>query len=95
DTAAQPANTAVRKEPRQVGVIAAEVTRDAQDHRAVLDRIRGFTASLAGNPQVEEVRVLRLPMDITSSSALSGTTAEIVRSPQAQFEVAVIFRAGA
>jgi hypothetical protein len=95
DTAAQSSKAPARNEPRQVGVIAGEVTRDAQDPRAVLDRIRGFTASLAANRQVEEVRVLRLPMDVTSSSALSGTTAEVARSPQAQFEVAVIFRAGA
>jgi len=80
---------------RQVGVVSAEVTREAQDHRAVLDRIRGFTASLAAHAQVEEVRVLRMPMDISSASALSGTTAETVQSPQAQFEVAVIFKAGA
>lgn len=92
---AQGSGSAATGEPREVGVVVAEITRDAQDHRAVLDRIRGFTASLAAYPQVEEVRVLRLPMDITSSSALSGTTAEIVRSPQARFEVAVIFRAGA
>ena len=94
DAAPNPAGSAGRA-PRQTGVISAEVTRDTQDHRAVLDRIREFTSSLAANPQVEEVRVLRLPMDITSSSALSGTTAEAARSPQTQFEVAVIFRVGA
>jgi len=94
DAAAEPSRSTGRV-LRQMGVIAAEVTRDTQDHRAVLDRIRAFTASLAANPQVEEVRVLRLPMDITSSSALSGTTAEAARSPQTQFEVAVVFRVGA
>ncbi len=91
---AQPGSSPLQSEPRQVGVVTAEVIRDAQDHRAVLDRIRGFAASLAANAQVQEVRVTRLPMDVTSAAALSGSTAETVRSPQAQFEVAVVLKSG-
>jgi hypothetical protein len=93
--APQPASGSQQDAQRQVAVVSAEVVRVAQDHRAVLERIRGFTASLASNAKVEEVRVLKLPMDVTSASALSGTTAETARPPEAQFQVLVTFRLGA
>jgi hypothetical protein len=88
------ASAAGKAQQRQWGVVSAEVVRVAQDHRAVLERIQGFAASIAGSAQVEEVRVLKLPMDITSASTLSGTTAETARPPQAEFEVLVVFRVG-
>lgn len=77
---------------RQIAIVSAEVVRDPQDHRAVLERIRGFAAALGTNAQVEEVRVLKLPMDMTSESALSGTTAETARPPEAHFQVAILLR---
>ncbi|HWQ38588.1 MAG TPA: hypothetical protein VNM24_08265 [Burkholderiales bacterium] len=80
--------------PRQIAVVSAEVVRVAQDHRAVLDRIRGFAASLGADQQVEEVRVVKLPMDVTSASTLAGTTSETARPPETQFQVVVAFRAG-
>jgi hypothetical protein len=81
-------------QPRQAGLISAEVTRVAQDHRAVLDQIQSFVGLLAADPKVEQVRVIKLPMDVTSASALTGTTAESERPPQAQFELAIVFKAG-
>lgn len=76
---------------RQIAIVSAEVV-GVQDHRTVLERIRGFAAALGNNPQVEEVRVLKLPMDMTSQAALSGTTAETARPPEAHFQVAILLR---
>jgi hypothetical protein len=91
---APPAIPGAPTTPRQVTVVSAEVVRVAQDHRAVLDQIRSFATALAANPQVEEVRVLNLPMDMTSASTLSGTTAETARPPETNFKVAIVFKAG-
>jgi hypothetical protein len=77
---------------RQIAVVSAEVVKEAQDHRAVLERIRAFAAALGSNARVEEVQVLKLPMDMTSEAALSGTTAESARPPQAHFQVAILLR---
>jgi hypothetical protein len=79
---------------RQVAIVSAEVVRVAQDHRAVLERIRSFVTAVGGGSQIEEVRVLKLPMDMTSASALSGTTAETARPPETQFQVVIVFKLG-
>jgi hypothetical protein len=94
DASAQSASAPQSRDRRQSGLITAQVVREADDHRAVLTRIRAFTSELAASPLVEEVRVVKLPVDISSAAGLSGSTKRESRPVDAQFQVAIVFRAG-
>ena len=53
-----------------------------------------FLATIAKNNAVAEVKVLKLPLDVSSKSGLNGSTAAIPGKETAQFEIAVIFKSG-
>ncbi|MEX0959680.1 MAG: hypothetical protein WDZ63_10380 [Burkholderiales bacterium] len=78
----------------QAALITAEVRGHSGDYRAVLNGIQDFAARLAANERVKEVRVVRLPVDVSSDAGLSGTTAGDRRTDMAEFQVAIRFRKG-
>jgi hypothetical protein len=79
---------------RQAAMVTAEVRGRSGDYRAVLNRIQDFAARLAANELVEEVRVIRLPVDVSSETGLTGSTAGDRSTDKAEFQVAVRFRQG-
>jgi hypothetical protein len=78
----------------QTGIVYGEVTRFAGDFRAAMNVINTFLQVIARDGAVAEVKVLKLPLDVRSSSALNGTTTATPGKEAVQFEVAVIFKSG-
>ncbi len=76
----------------QTGIVRAEVARFAGDYRAAMSSIQNFLQRIAQDKAVAEVKVLKLPLDIASSSGLNGSTQEIAGKDTAQFEIAISFR---
>ena len=81
-------------EGRQLGVISAEVRGDIQNQRSVIARIQRFATQLGSNRMVEEVKVLKLPIDFNATGGISGSTAAINQPGQDAFQLAVVFRRG-
>ena len=79
----------------QMGIVHGEVTQFGGDYRAATSAINNFLRLIAQNNAVAEVKVLKLPLDIRSSSGLNGSTMAIPGKETAQFEIAVVFRKGA
>ena len=71
-----------------------EVTRFAGDYRAAMNAINSFLQPIARDSAVAEVKVLKLPLDVRSNSALNGTTTATPGRETVQFEIAVIFKSG-
>jgi hypothetical protein len=79
----------------QTGVVTAEVNDYDGNYRTAIGRIQDFVRRLAENEQVAEVSVLELPVDISSSTGLTGDTSATASSKGAVFRVAVSFQPGA
>jgi len=78
----------------QTGIVHGEVTRFGGDYRAAMNAINNFLQLIARDNAVAEVKVLKLPLDISSNSGLGGSTMAIPGKEAAQFEIAVVFRKG-
>jgi hypothetical protein len=61
---------------RQSGMVDGEVRPFRGDYRAAIDAINRFAASLSQLPQVNEVRVVKLPLNISPELSLSGNTTD-------------------
>jgi len=78
----------------QTGIVQGEVTRFSGDYRAAMDSINSFLQLIASENAVAEVKVLKLPLDVSSKSGLNGSTMGVPGKETAQFEIAVIFKGG-
>jgi hypothetical protein len=56
--------------------------------------ISAFATRLAADDKVVEVRTLRLPLNVSSDTGLSGSTSASAERGSAQFEIAIVFKAG-
>lgn len=79
----------------QRGIVYGEVTHYGGDYRSAMSSIQNFLQAIARDNAVDAVKVLKLPLDIRSSSGLTGSTKEAPGRESARFEVAVIFKNGA
>ena len=79
----------------QIGYIEGEITPFNGDYRAAINTIQIFAEHFKQEPAVESVTILQLPLDINSSSGLSGTTLE-QDSPTtvAKFKLKVLLKQG-
>ncbi|HEY5929674.1 MAG TPA: hypothetical protein VIU02_05135, partial [Burkholderiales bacterium] len=64
------------------------------DFKGALQQISAFASLLASTAAVAEVHALRLPLNASSETALSGSTNTPGESGSAEFELAVVFKAG-
>lgn len=80
--------------PTQTGVLRGEVTTFDGDYKAAMRLINAFATRLAADDKVAEVRALRLPLNVSSDSGLSGSTNASSERGSAQFEIAIVFKAG-
>ena len=74
----------------QIALVSAGIEPFDGDYRAAIDTVRRFAGALAVSPGIEHVRVLSLPLDLSSEQTLTGdaeTTAEA-----AAFEIRVTLR---
>ena len=74
----------------QVARVSARMEPFDGDYRAAIDTIRRFAAVLAAPPGVEHVRILTLPLELSSEQTLTG--AAETTSEAAVFEIRVTLR---
>jgi hypothetical protein len=61
---------------KESALIEAEVRPFRGDYRAAIDSINQFAASLAQQPNIGEVKVAKLPLNISPGLTLSGNTTD-------------------
>ena len=78
---------------KQSGQIDGEVRPFRGDYRAAIDAIQSFAATLSKRPEVAEVKVIKLPLDIDQKLSLSGNTVESrEQTGKAEFRLVVILK---
>jgi len=78
---------------RQSGLIDGEVRPFRGDHRAAIETINGFANLLSQQPAVAEVKVIKLPLNISPGSALSGNTTDSGGpAGTAEFKLLLVFK---
>jgi hypothetical protein len=94
----QPAATAaggVIQFRRESAMIDGEIRPFRGDYRSAIAVINGFAARIGENPDVAEVRVVKLPLNVNPSLALSGNTVdnpEQTQNATAEFKVVVVMK---
>ena len=85
-----PAPVARRK---QSAFVEAEIRPFSGDYRSALDTISRFAETLRQDPAVAEVNVVGLPLNVSPTMALSGSTTESVDRPtSAPFRVHLVLK---
>jgi hypothetical protein len=79
---------------RESALIDGEIRPFRGDYRAAINTINGFAKLLAGAPEVAEVRVVKLPLNVDPSLSLSGSTQESAEqaSGTADFKLLVVLK---
>jgi hypothetical protein len=91
-----PAAAAGAARRKQSAFIEAEIQPFAGDYRAALDTISRFAETLRQDPAVAQVNVVALPLNVSPSTALSGSTSESVNRPtSAPFRVHLVLNSPA
>ena len=80
--------------PVQTGVLRGEVTPFDGDYKEAMRLINAFATRLAADDNVVKVRALQLPLNVSSDTGLSGSTNASSQRGSAQFEIAIVFKAG-
>jgi hypothetical protein len=91
---ATPAATGARSLRRQSAYVEAEIRPFAGDYRRALDEIASFAETLQQDPVIADVEVVELPLNVSPTMALSGSTTEAtIRATSAPFKLNVSFKA--
>lgn len=79
---------------RQSAFIEAEIRPFQGDYRAALDQINGFVAALKQEPMIADVQVVALPLNVSPTMSLTGSTADAgPRATSAPFRLQLRFKA--
>jgi hypothetical protein len=78
----------------QSAVMRGEIRPFNGDFKAAMGLINAFATQLAADGRVAEVRAVRLPLNVSSDAGLSGSTIATGERNSAEFEFAIIFKAG-
>ena len=90
---ASPPPPGTAKPRRQTAYIDAEIRPFQGDYRTALDEINGFVETLKQDPSIAEVSVVNLPLNVSPTSALTGSTADTgARATSAPFRLHVRFK---
>ena len=77
----------------QSAYIGGEIRPFRGDYRAAIDTIEGLAARLRTHPAVAEVRTMKMPLNVSPKSVLSGTTADSrAESGIAEFELLIVLK---
>jgi hypothetical protein len=82
--------------PFQSALIDAEIRPFTGDYRLALTEINLFAKRLAANPQVAEVKLIKLPVNVDSTATLHGSATNTPASSNqgAQFQILVQLKPG-
>ena len=83
DAAPPPAASPAATQRKQSAFVEAEIRPFSGDYRAALEAISRFADVLRHDPAVAEVRVVSLPLNVSPSMALSGSTTDNADRPTA------------
>jgi hypothetical protein len=92
ESAASPAGQPARKES---AVIEGEIRPFRGDYRSAIATITGFAGRIGQEPDVAEVRVIKLPLNVNPSLSLSGSTIDNPEQSQnatADFKLLVVLK---
>ena len=87
-----PATPVIR---RETALIEGEIRPFRGDYRSAIATINGFAARIGEEADVQEVRVVKLPLNVNPSLALSGNTVdnpEQSRNATAEFKLVVVLK---
>jgi hypothetical protein len=78
---------------KQSGLVEGDVRPFRGDYRAAIDAINRFAETLSQQPEVAEVRVVKLPLNINPSLTLSGNTTEsLEQTGKAEFKLLLVLK---
>ena len=78
---------------RQSGIVAGEIKPFYGDYRAAVAAINAFAERLGRDPAVAEARIVKLPLNIDPTLALTGNTLDARERPgAADFKVLVVLK---
>jgi hypothetical protein len=87
------AATAAATGRRQSGIIEGEIRPFRGDYRSAVATINAFTARLNVDPAVSDARVMKLPLNVDPTLALSGNTLDSrAQAGTADFKVLVVLK---
>jgi hypothetical protein len=79
--------------PHQGGHLQAEIQPFSGDYRSAVNEIREFADTLRAHPRVQEVKLLKLPLDDSSRQSLTGSTsAQAEAQVGARFELVLLLK---
>jgi len=78
---------------KQSGLVEGDVRPFRGDYRAAIDAINRFADTLSQQPEVAEVRVVKMPLNINPSLTLSGNTTEsLEQTGKAEFKLLLVLK---
>jgi len=78
---------------KQSAYVAGQIKPFRGDYRAAITSINRFAESLRKVPAVAEVRILRMPLNISPSATLSGTTLDKTEgTATAEFDLVIVYK---
>lgn len=78
----------------QSAVLRGEIRPFNGDYKAAMGIINAFATQLAADSRVAAVRAVRLPLNVSSDAGLSGSTTATSERNSAEFEFAIVLKAG-
>ena len=79
---------------RQSGLVEGEVQPFRGDYRSAIETITRFADTIAQQPGVAEVKVVKLPLDINPGQTLAGNTTEASeQAGKAEFKLLLVLKA--
>ena len=79
---------------RQTAFLSGEIRDFKGNYRGAIQTINSLADRLRGHPSVAEVRLIKMPLDVSPKAVLSGNTLESRTEPgSAQFELSVVLKA--
>ncbi|GEM_PF-474123 len=73
-----------------IAEISGHISHFDGDYQHALERVNAFSGALKSQPSIYEVKVLALPLDVSSSASLQGSASGEVRPQEARFSVRVV-----
>ena len=78
---------------RQSGLVEGEVRPFRGDYRAAIETINRFSDALSQQPEVAEVKIIKLPLNISSGLTLTGNTTEgREQAGKAEFKLLLVLK---
>lgn len=78
---------------RQTAYVSGEIRNFRGDYRSAIETINALAARLRTHASVEEVRTIKMPLDVSPKAVLSGNTLESkADAATAEFELAIVLK---